>query len=35
VLVALTIIGVFLFRIAERFDTVDSHALDQFQGERQ
>ena len=35
VLVALTIIGVFLFRIAERFDTVDGHALDQFQGERQ
>jgi len=34
VLVALTVIGVFLFRIAERFDTVDARALDQFQGDR-
>ena len=34
VLVALTVIGVFLFRISERFETVDARALDQFQGER-
>jgi len=35
VLVALIVIGIFLFRIRERFDTVDVHALDRFQGERQ
>ena len=35
VLVAFTVIGVFLFRISERFDTVDANALDQFQGDRQ
>jgi hydrogenase-4 component E len=35
VLVAFTVIGVFLFRISERFDTVDARALDRFQGERQ
>jgi hydrogenase-4 component E len=35
VLVALVVIGVFLFRISERFETVDAHALDRFQGERQ
>jgi hydrogenase-4 component E len=35
VLVAFTVIGVFLFRISERFDTVDARALDQFQGDRQ
>jgi len=34
VLVALVVIGVFLFRIAERFDTVDAHALDRFRGDR-
>jgi len=34
VLVALTVIGVFLFRISERFETVDARALDQFQGDR-
>src|SRR5208283_1058523 len=34
VLVALVVIGVFLFRISERFETVDSHALDRFQGDR-
>jgi len=28
VLVALVVIGVFLFRISERFETVDAHALD-------
>jgi hydrogenase-4 component E len=32
VLVALVVIGVFLFRIAERFETVDAHALDRFRG---
>ncbi|MBL29416.1 MAG: hydrogenase-4 component E [Rhodospirillaceae bacterium] len=35
VLVALIVIGVFLFRIRERFDTVDVQALDRFRGERQ
>ena len=34
ILVALIVIGVFLFRIRERFDTVDVHVLDQFRGER-
>jgi hydrogenase-4 component E len=34
VLVAFIVIGVFLFRIRERFDTVDVQALDRFQGER-
>ena len=34
VLVALTVIGVFLFRISERFETVDARALDQFHGDR-
>ena len=34
VLVAFLVIGVFLFRIRERFDTVDLRALDQFRGER-
>jgi hydrogenase-4 component E len=33
VLIAFIVIGVFLFRIRERFDTVDVHALDQFRGE--
>jgi hydrogenase-4 component E len=35
VLVALIVIGVFLFRIRERFDSVDIHALDESRGERQ
>ncbi|WP_119391083.1 hydrogenase-4 component E [Taklimakanibacter lacteus] len=35
VLVALIVIGVFLFRIRERFDSVDVHALDESRGERQ
>ena len=35
VLIALIVVGVFLFRIRERFDTVDVHALDRFRGERQ
>jgi hydrogenase-4 component E len=34
ILIAFIIIGVFLFRIRERFDTVDVGALDQFRGER-
>jgi hydrogenase-4 component E len=35
VLIAFIVIGVFLFRIRERFDTVDVQALDRFRGERQ
>jgi hydrogenase-4 component E len=35
ILVAFIVIGVFLFRIRERFDTVDLQALDEFRGERQ
>lgn len=34
VLVAFIVIGVFLFRIRERFDSVDLRALDDFRGER-
>ncbi|HEX6001225.1 MAG TPA: hydrogenase-4 component E [Hyphomicrobiaceae bacterium] len=34
VLVAFIVIGVFLFRIRERFDSVDIQALDAFRGER-
>ncbi|MFA5963774.1 MAG: hydrogenase-4 component E [Sphingomonas sp.] len=34
VLVAFIVIGVFLFRIRERFDSVDLQALDDFRGER-
>jgi hydrogenase-4 component E len=34
VLIAFIVIGIFLFRIRERFDTVDLHALDRFRGER-
>lgn len=34
VLIAFIVIGVFLFRIRERFDTVDISALDQFRGEQ-
>jgi hydrogenase-4 component E len=34
ILIAFIVIGIFLFRIRERFDTVDSHALDRFRGER-
>lgn len=33
VLVAFIVIGIFLFRIRERFDTVDLQALDDFRGE--
>ena len=35
ILIAFIVIGIFLFRIRERFDTVDVHALDRFRGERQ
>ena len=35
VLVAFIVIGIFLFRIRERFDSVDMQALDRFRGERQ
>jgi hydrogenase-4 component E len=34
VLIAFIIIGIFLFRIRERFDTVDVQAMDRFRGER-
>jgi hydrogenase-4 component E len=34
VLIALIVVGIFLFRIRERFDTVDDQALDDFRGER-
>jgi len=34
VLIAFIVIGLFLFRIRERFDTVDLQALDRFRGER-
>ncbi|WP_413788630.1 hydrogenase-4 component E [Rhodopila sp.] len=35
ILIALIVIGIFLFRIRERFDTVDVGALDMFRGGRQ
>jgi hydrogenase-4 component E len=34
ILIAFIVIGIFLFRIRERFDTVDVGALDRFQGDR-
>jgi hydrogenase-4 component E len=34
ILIAFIVSGIFLFRIRERFDTVDLRALDQFRGER-
>ncbi len=34
VLIAFIVIGIFLFRIRERFNTVDVEALDKFRGER-
>jgi hydrogenase-4 component E len=34
ILIALIVIGVFLFRIRERFDTVDVHALHEHRGGR-
>ena len=35
VLIAFIVIGIFLFRIRERFDTVDVGALDRFRGDRE
>jgi hydrogenase-4 component E len=35
ILIAFIVIGIFLFRIRERFDTVDVAALDRFRGDRQ
>jgi hydrogenase-4 component E len=35
ILIAFIVIGIFLFRIRERFDTVDITALDRFRGDRQ
>ena len=34
IVIAFIVIGIFLFRIRERFDTVDIGALDEFRGER-
>jgi hydrogenase-4 component E len=34
ILIAFIVIGIFLFRIRERFDTVDVHVLDRYRGER-
>jgi hydrogenase-4 component E len=34
VLIAFIVIGIFLFRIRERFDTIDVEALDRFRGEQ-
>ena len=34
ILIAFIVIGIFLFRIRERFDTIDVGALDRFRGER-
>jgi hydrogenase-4 component E len=34
ILIAFIVIGIFLFRIRERFDTVDVRALDRFRGDR-
>ena len=35
ILIAFIVIGIFLFRIRERFDTVDLQAMDRFRGEKQ
>jgi hydrogenase-4 component E len=35
ILIAFVVIGIFLFRIRERFDTVDIAALDEYRGERE
>jgi len=35
VLIAFIVIGLFLFRIRERFDTVDLHTIHSFRGDRQ
>ena len=34
ILIAFIVVGIFLFRIRERFDTVDVQALDRFRGEQ-
>jgi hydrogenase-4 component E len=34
ILIAFIVIGIFLFRIRERFDTVDLEALDRFRGDQ-
>ena len=34
ILIAFIVIGIFLFRIRERFDTVDVQVMDSFRGER-
>jgi hydrogenase-4 component E len=34
VLIAFIVVGIFLFRIRERFDSVDVGVLDRFRGER-
>jgi hydrogenase-4 component E len=34
IIIAFIVIGIFLFRIRERFDTVDVRALDEFRGDR-
>jgi hydrogenase-4 component E len=34
ILIAFIVIGIFLFRIRERFDTVDLEVLDRFRGDR-
>jgi len=33
ILIAFIVIGIFLFRIRERFDTVDIETIDSFRGE--
>ncbi len=35
ILIAFIVIGIFLFRIRERFDTVDVGGLDRFRGDQQ
>jgi len=35
ILIALFVIGIFLFRIRERFDSVSDHVLDRFRREKQ
>jgi hydrogenase-4 component E len=34
IIIAFTVFGIFVFRIRERFDTVDVGALDRFRGEQ-
>jgi hydrogenase-4 component E len=34
ILIAFVVFGIFVFRIRERFDTVDVAAIDRFRGER-